>query len=224
MTFTYTNGGEYELISVEELARLRLAALALDSVKANRDMWRERALDAEEEANADLPPADDCQDAEDCPECGAADAGRDFQTVYVTRNHYDGAGNLIGTSQEPMFDIPSRVKWCGEATEAANHRRLDQLEHKPFLDVDEVRELHRLREALGMRDRDSTKCPCSAASGTDEPVLTMHLGTQRPHESLVWALYNAAYSTATSDEKAAAWFADVRLEDWRSRWPEDEAA
>ena len=195
MNSTYTNGDDLELVSVSELTRLRMAALQLESVKANRDMWRERALDAEEEANHP-PPADDCQDAEDCPECG-----------------------------DPCYrDWPEDSEIYGEATEAANRRRLEHLEHKVLLDVDEVRELHRPREALGMRDRDSTKCPCSAASGIDEPVLTMHLGTQRPHESLVWALYNAAYSTATSDEKAAAWFADVRLEDWRSRWPEDEAA
>lgn len=45
-------------------------------------------------------------------------------------------------------------------------------------------------------------------------------GPQRPHESLVWAIYHSAY-TGDMDERMARKFADHDLAAWRHRWPEE---
>lgn len=45
---------------------------------------------------------------------------------------------------------------------------------------------------------------------------------QRPHESLVWAIYHAAAWTCSRDAADHARLANQMMNAWRSRWPEPE--
>lgn len=62
--------------------------------------------------------------------------------------------------------------------------------------------------------------PCDGCA-----VDYVYASPQRPHESLVWAIYHAALAASPRDRngRTPAEHADEALVAWRDRWPEDEA-
>lgn len=60
-----------------------------------------------------------------------------------------------------------------------------------------------------------------AARESDEPALTMHIDEARPHDSLVWAIYHASTWAESGPHATGSQLADILLERWRSRWPEE---
>lgn len=73
----------------------------------------------------------------------------------------------------------------------------------------------------GDREWESEPSACTKCNDSSDPVLTMHLGTQRPHDSLVWAIYHASAWAESGPHATGSQLADILLERWRSRWPEE---
>ena len=184
---------EYQLVEVNELNRLRLAALELSEVKTELSDLREdnetlrRMVDEDREGF--LREGDDSE----------------WDNAHPHNPHAGTFTRLNENFRKSACD-PERDSYPGDCGHC---------------DPDCPCEVERIQELERERDEWRAAALTYAEGAKVSRESFVPYPPQRPHESLVWAIFYATASGATEDPFGCA---DRDLETWRSRWPEDEAA